>query len=140
MRICLSLTAFLSLFFVISIVWHLLSPRLIRNRVHVSAVVFVSVGIHFSILTEEGPLVECVLIWHVSRLRDLVQLSVEQVAGGGGVTVFLTTEYKNLRLRHWTSAEPVLNVILKALRPDFNQLPVWLLITGIRIKALNIRD
>ena len=60
----------------------LLGPGLIRNRVDVGAVILITIGIHFAVLAEEGSLVEGVLVGHVSCLRNLIQLSVEQVGRG----------------------------------------------------------
>lgn len=56
------------------------------------------------------------------------------------MTVFLTTEDQNLCLRDRASTEPVLDIILKALWPNFDKLPVWLLIARVCVEALNICD
>lgn len=65
-------------------------------------------------------MVEGVFIGHVASFRDLVELRVEDVGGLGGVAVFFASENQNLSLGDWTGPKPVLYVVFKTLRPDFN--------------------
>ena len=122
----------------ISVAWDLFCPSLIWNRIDISTVIFIAICIHFAIFTKECSLVESVLVRHVSCLRDLVQLCVKQVGWSWGMTVFLATEDQNLRLGDRTGSKPVLDVILEALRPNLDQLPVRRLIARISVKSLNI--
>ena len=54
------------------------------------------------------------------------------------MSVFLPTKDQNLRLGDRAGSKPVLDVILEALRPNLDQLPVRRLIARISVKSLNI--
>ena len=55
------------------------------------------------------------------------------------MAVLLAAKDQDLSLRDRASTKPVLDVVLEALRPDFDQLPVWSLLARIRVKTLNVR-
>ena len=127
-------------FYRLSISRNLFGPSLIWDRVDISTVILITVGVYFAILTQECPLVESVLVWQIACLRDLIQLSIEQVRWSRGVTILLSSEDQYLRLRDRASPEPIFDVVFKALRPDLYQFPVWRLITWIRVKSLYVSD
>jgi len=55
------------------------------------------------------------------------------------VPVFLTAKDQDLSLRDGTSAKPVLDVVLEALGPDFDEFPIWRFLARIRVQSLNVR-
>lgn len=93
----------------------LLLPSLSQNIINVSALIFVAVRVNLVVAAQERPLVESVLLWHVARFGDVVHLRVKNVTRSAAVTVLLTTEYQHLTVADRTGAEPVLDVVLKAL-------------------------
>ena len=121
-----------------SVVRNLLRPSLVCDRVHICTIVLVSVGIHFTVFTKESALVERVFVGHVASLWYLVKLRVEQVRWSGRVTVFFSSKNEDLSLRDGTSTKPILDIILEALWPHFDQLPIGLLVVCICIKSLNV--
>ena len=125
--------AFWFVFSAFSVAGDFLGPSLTIDRVDICTVVFISVGIHFAVLAEEGSLVECILVGHVARLRDLVQLCVKQVRGGRGMAILLSAEDKDLCLGYRACTEPIFDVVLKALRPYLDQFPVRLFIIRVRV-------
>lgn len=54
----------------------------------------------------------------------MIQLRVEYVGAGTAVAVFFTTKNEHFTVADWAGAEPVLDVILEGLRPDFDQFPI----------------
>ena len=65
------------------------------------------------ILAQESSLVECVLVRQVARLGDLVLSCVEDVAALRRSTVFFASKDKDVSVRDWAGAKPVLDVCLE---------------------------
>lgn len=104
----------------------LLLPSLSQDVVYVGALILVAVRVNLVVSAQERPLVESVLLRHVAGLGDMVQLGVENVAGRAAVAVLFATENQHFPVADWTGTKPVLDVVLKALRPDLNQFPIEL--------------
>jgi len=105
-----------------------LGPSLGCHVVNVSVIVFIPVSVNLAVFAKESSLVESVFVWKRACLRDLILLGVENVGRWAWGPVFLSSENKNLLLRDWACAEPVLNIGFEGGTPHFYQLPEsWLL-------------
>ena len=117
----------------------LLLPGLSQNVINVSALIFVAVRVDLVVAAEERSLVERVLLRHVASFGDVVHLRVENVTRSAAVAVLLATENQHLTIADRTGTKPVLDVVLKALRPDLDQLPVEL-VARLCVQTLDVSD